>query len=350
MTDQLEQLLKQARTESLREVLAPGTDQVRRTVRRRRGILAGTGAVVAVGVIASGIALAGGGGGGGDVAPIAPLPVAPPPPSAELWVPEGPLPSPDPVLESRFAAADAALGDRQKEPFVMGTTGVVSPDYENHVNDMAADDYQLYVYCGGKGTIDVVVKAGQAGDTKLAAGTVECADRPDPEPLAFTQPVTGYLRVFLSGDKQASDKGAFSFKFVRVADLVVPASAESVANAEKAARLLTAAGVSAPEKVTTERDKAVDSPHPAGDYRASFGCAGPGTMSFIIRSGKTLRDGTVATNGQTQTAVSYRCTAAGKITKDVAMKLPAGSAFTVTAEADDPARDRAGWAWAITPA
>ena len=332
MSDHLDKLLADLRTEALAEVLPPGTEQARRTVRRRRAVAASTGAVLAVTVILSGVALAGG------QRPHDPAPLAPSagPPTA--------LPSPPASL---MDTVQGALGDPDKQPWVMATSGAVTADYENHVNDMPADDYVLFVHCAGPGTVDVVVKAGTHGDKKLAAGTVACAATPVAGRLAVTQPVHGYLRVFLYGDEQAAGRAQFSFKFVRAADIEKPPSAASARNADTAAALLSVPGA---RKVTTESDKTLDEPRPAGDYLASFACAGPGTIGFTIRSAKTLRDGTVATDGRTETTVSHECTAAGKVTRDVALSLPAGSAFTITAEADDAARDRAGWAYAFTPA
>ena len=287
-------------------------------------------------VILSGIALAGG------RSPHDPAPLAPSGGPSTMAPPR-----PDPQQSARMDAAEKALGDPEKQPWVMATTGVVTADYAGHINDMPADDYLLFVHCAGPGTVDVVVKAGNYGDKKLAAGTVACSEQPVPGRLALTQPVHGYLRIFLYGDEQAAGRAQFSFKFVRTAEIDAPPSAASTANAATAAALLGGAGV---EKVTTESDKTLDEPRPAGDYLAGFACAGPGTVSFIIRSAKTLRDGTVATDGRTQVAVSHECTAAGKVTRNVAMSLPAGSAFTITAEANDAARNRAGWAYAFTPA
>jgi len=338
MTENLEKLFADLRTEALQEILPPGADEARRTVRRRQGAAASAGAVVAVTAIAGAIAFSGGS-----------APVAPQPSSSEL-VPPRLSPGPDTVQSLRMAVATKALGDPEKLPHVMATSGVVTSDYENHVNDMPADDYKLFVYCAGQGTVDVVVKAGNYGDTKLAAGTVTCAETPVPGQLSVRQPVDGYLRVFLHGDKEAAGKAAFSFKFVRAAEFKDPPSGASTANAKLAAQLLDDAGISGVNEVTTESNKTLDEPRDAGDYLASFGCAGPGTVSFIIRSAKTLRDGTVATDGQTEKAVSYKCTTAGKITKNVPMALPAGSAFTITAEADAAARNRAGWAYSFRAA
>jgi hypothetical protein len=88
-----------------------------------------------------------------------------------------------------------------------------------------------------------------------------------------------------------------------------------------------------------------------GEVRADTRTPAPKPiMTFIIRSAKTLRDGTVATNGRTEETVHHECKPAGTFTKDVALSLSAGSAFTITAEADDAARGKAGWAYAIRPA
>ncbi|UQU62426.1 hypothetical protein COUCH_25750 [Couchioplanes caeruleus] len=334
MSEHVDKLLTGLRTEALAEVKAPGAEQARRTVRRRRGIAASAGTVLAVTVILSGIALA------GDRRPQDPAPLAPTTEPSQL-------PEPDPQQLSRLDAANRALGDPDQQPWIMATAGVVTADYENHVNDVPADDYRLFVYCAGPGTVDVVVKAGDHGDDKLAAGTVACSDDPVPGQLALTQPVDGYLRVFLYGDAQAAGRAGFSFKFVRTAEIKDPPSRASAANATTAAELLGGAGVA---KVTTETDKTLDERRPAGRYLAGFACAGPGQLSFIIRSAKTLRDGTVATDGQTETAVTHVCTATGEATRDVPMSLPAGSAFTITAEADAAARNRAGWAYAFRPA
>ena len=336
MSDHLDEILADLRTGALAEILPPGAEQARRTVRRRRGIAASAGAVLAVTLILSGIALAGG------RAPRDPAPLAPSTEPSTVVPP----PQPDPEQASRMDAVEEALGDPDRQPWVMATTGVVTADYENHVNDMPADDYLLFVSCAGAGTVDVVVMAGDHGDRKLAAGTVTCAEKPVPGRLAVTQPVHGYLRVFLSGDEQAAGRAGFSFKFVRRAEIKDPPSGASAANATTAAALLGGSGV---RKETTESDRSVDVPLPAGDYLAGFACAGPGTISFIVRSARTLRDGTVATDGRTEIAVSHECTAAG-VTRDVAMSLPAGSAFTITAEANDAARNRAGWAYAFRAA
>jgi hypothetical protein len=207
MSDRTDTVLARARADAMRDVLPPGADQVRRTVRRRRAITAACGAAAAVGVIVSGIAVFGTNG------PVLPAPAGSPS-SAR------PDPMPGPTVSARLNAVSAALGDPDKLPWVMATAAVVTPDYENDVNDMPADDYRLFLYCLGRGKADVVVKAGQYGNKVLATGTVACPERPTPATLAVRQPVDGYLRVFLRGDAEASVDSVFSFKFVRKAELM----------------------------------------------------------------------------------------------------------------------------------
>jgi hypothetical protein len=209
MSDRSDTVLARARADAMRDVLPPGADQVRRTVRRRRGVTAACGAAAAVLVMVSGIAVFGTNG------PVLPAPAGPPSePSARVY------PMPDPTVSARLNAVSAALGDPDKLPWVMATAAVVTPDYENDINDMPADEYRLFLYCLGRGKADVVVKAGQYGNKVLATGTVTCTEQPAPATLAVRQPVDGYLRVFLRGDAEASVDSVFSFKFVHNAELM----------------------------------------------------------------------------------------------------------------------------------
>jgi hypothetical protein len=212
MSDRVQEMLARARTDALRDVRPPGADEVRRTVRRRRGVTAAIGVAAGVTVIGSAIAVA------GQSTPADDAPAGPSASASPTGVPEL-APTPDPTLLARMSAADDALGDPEQLPWVMATSGAVTSDYENHVNDIPADDYRLFVYCAGDGTADVVVKAGDHGNDELAAGRVHCAARPSPATLSVRQPADGYLRVFLRGDATAAAGSAFAFKLVRTAEL-----------------------------------------------------------------------------------------------------------------------------------
>lgn len=335
MTDRIQRLLELARADALRDVRPPGTAEVRRTVRRRRGLAAGAGAATAVAAVAAASVLLTGPQPDG-------LPQAGPSTSAEVLFPD-PLPSPGTETERRAAAAYAALGDREATPWVMATNGTVEPGYVNHVNDIPAGLYELAVFCVGEGTADVLVKASDAGDEKLAAGAVTCSADSQPARLTVRQPVDGYLRVFLSGDPAASAGSAFAFRFART-DPVATAGPDTSVNAAAAAEAVSGTAV------TTETDKTVEKPLRAGKYRVSFACRGAGKLTFTVRSAAVLRDGTVTTNGRVELTVDRKCTSAVTITPDVPVTLTADAAITITAAADDAARDRAGWAYTITPA
>ncbi|WP_306207552.1 hypothetical protein [Actinoplanes sp. RD1] len=325
MTDRLDEVLGRARLSALAEVRPPGAGQVRRTVRRRRGIAASVSVAAAVLLLAGGIALA--------QESREPLPSGPSPsPSAP------PEPTIDPTTQARYERASEALGDRDLEPNSDSTAGVVSGSFGSGAARLAPGEYRLYVYCFGEGSLDIrVTHAGK----KLAAGTVPCAEEGGSLQLSVHQESDQGPDLELSGDERADGKAAFSYKFVNERDIKASAGAETKANAEAAAAALGVTG-----KVTTEDDKTVDeAAGAAGTYSVRLVCAGPGKLSFIVRSGATLRDGTVATNGRTESARTVGCADKRPITVDVALAEKSG--ISITAEADDAARNRAGWAYSI---
>ncbi|WP_305784539.1 hypothetical protein [Symbioplanes lichenis] len=327
MTDRLDEVLGRARASALAEVRPPGADQVRRTVRRRRGVAAVAGVTAAVVLLAGGIALARG--------PQEPPPATPAPSDSEFFPPE---PTIDPTTQARYDRASDALGDRRLEPNSDSTAGVVSGSFGSGTARLAPGEYRLYVFCFGEGSLDIrVTHAGK----KLAAGTVPCAEEGGSLQLAVHQESDQGPDLELSGDERADGKAAFSYKFVNERDIKASAGAETKANAEAAAAALGVTG-----KVTTEDDKTVDKAvGEAGDYAVRMVCAGPGRLSFIVRSGATLRDGTVATNGRTESAQTVACSDSRPVTVDVA--LGGKSGISITAEADDAARNRAGWSYSI---
>ena len=202
----IERLLEQARADAMRDIVPPGAGRARRTVHRRRAIGAG----VAVASVATGAVLV-----GHAVSPVATTGRPADRPSAG---PSGVdvMPPPDPNQDARMTRAGQALGDPNKAPWVMATAGIVSPGYEDDVNDIPGGKYRLYVYCVGAGKVGIVVKEGQYGDQRLAAGEATCDEQGrTPAILRIDHPYDGYVRVFLNGDASATDRAAFSFKFVR---------------------------------------------------------------------------------------------------------------------------------------
>jgi len=213
VSDRTERLLELARVDALRDVVPPGVEEVRRTVRRRR-----RGAVVAtaVGVVAAtaaGTLVMGQRGGsmpagGNDREPAAQASGESPDPTLPV------IPQPDPTQLARMEVASTALGDPNRTPWAMATADVVRSDYENHVNDIPEGDYRLSIFCVGEGSVHVVVKAQNAGDKVLATGNAPCAETPTATTLNVRQPISGYLRFYLTGDARANAGAAFSFKFV----------------------------------------------------------------------------------------------------------------------------------------
>jgi hypothetical protein len=215
MTDQIEQLFQDLRTETVPKIIAPGSGAARQTVRRRREIRAATGSVLAVAVVAVGI----GTGRNRDVdSSASSLPSSPSAVSSAGSPSGGPSiisPPPDPSLDSRFQAASEALGDPNKQPWVMATAAMMqNGDYENDINDIGEGKYRLFIFCVGPGKLSVQIKADQYGDKLLATGTVACNETPTAGRLTLTQPHSGYLRLFAHA-QDGADNAAISFKFVR---------------------------------------------------------------------------------------------------------------------------------------
>jgi hypothetical protein len=207
MTDELETLFKDLRTRTLGEIVPPGAPKARATVRRRRGVAvsAGAGVTVAAILVGAGIGLYPGDGEGyvaGDTAPSSSGPPV--------------MPNPTGPEYDRAQTAGELLADRSRTPTsINATEGVVTSDYENHLNDMPADTYAFRFFCVGPGTVSVVVKQGDSGNTVLGQGTATCAVG-DPAPLQLTirQPAYGYLRIFAAGDPQSNDRAGFAFEFL----------------------------------------------------------------------------------------------------------------------------------------
>jgi hypothetical protein len=214
MTDQIEQLFRDLRTETLPKILAPGPGAARATVRRRREVRAAAGSVLAVTVIAVGIGVV------RDEDRDAPgvdatsvRPVSPSSSSGEE--PSRFSPPPDPSGDSRYQAASQALGDPNQHPWVMATAAIMQGgDYENDINDIGEGKYQLIMYCIGTGKLSVQIKADQYGNKVLATGEVPCNEKATAGKLDVTQPHTGYLRLFAHA-RNGADGSAISFKFVR---------------------------------------------------------------------------------------------------------------------------------------
>ena len=209
MTDELEKQFENLRAHTLSMLVAPGAPQVRATVRRRRNVtvLAGTAVATATVLVGVGVGLHGDPGGDYVAGATGESPSSAPPPV---------LPEPSGPAYDRAQAAGDLLADRSNTPTsINATNGVVASSYEDDMNDMAADTYTFHFFCVGDGTVSVVVKQGDSGNTVLGHGTATCAAH-DPAPLRLTirQPAYGYLRIFASGDARSNDRAGFAFEFL----------------------------------------------------------------------------------------------------------------------------------------
>jgi hypothetical protein len=204
MTDQLEHLFEDLRRQTLPTIVAPGPDAARATVRRKREIRAAAGSVVAVAVIAVAV----------GVTHRPPIDAAGP--SSPSAGPPISVPEPDASLLARAEAAGNALGDPDRNPWVMATQTVVEgADYENDINDIGEGRYYVFLYCVGPGRLSVQIKADQYGTKVLASGIVPCHEQPAATRLRVTQPHTGYLRLFAHAEDGAAGAAGLAFKFVR---------------------------------------------------------------------------------------------------------------------------------------
>jgi hypothetical protein len=217
MTDELEKLFQELRADTLNQIIAPGTPQIRTAVRRRRTttVVVGTGVAVAAVLVGAGAALHPGTGSDYAVGTPGQSASGPQPPV---------MPEPtDPAYVHARAAGDL-LTDRSKTPTsISATDGVVTSSYEGDMNDMPADTYAFHFFCVGTGVVAVVVKQGDSGDTVLGHGTATCAAH-DPAPLRLTirQPEYGYLRVFASGDARSNQSAGFALEFLSATGKTFP--------------------------------------------------------------------------------------------------------------------------------
>jgi hypothetical protein len=204
MTDQIEELFRDLRTETLSTIIPPGPGAARLAVRRKREIRAAAGSVLAVAVVAVGVGT------------VRNRDTGERPPVAQASGSPVQQSTPDSALIARMEAAGNALGDPNRHPWVMATQAVMDgADYENDINDIGEDKYYLYVFCAGPGRLQVTIKADQYGDKVLATGTVPCQDKPTGTRLTVNQQHTGYLRLFAHAEAGAAGAAAFAFKFAR---------------------------------------------------------------------------------------------------------------------------------------
>lgn len=341
MPDHFEELFADLRVATIPQVRPPGVDAVRRTARRRRRTTrTAAAAVVALavtgGLVVTGFPLRG----GHRVAP------------AER-------------VRDLVGTADRALGTQLPDLAGQPLSGPVAADGEVTFPDQPAGSRSLALACAGPGqvTVEAQLVRGAGDSTALGGSVVSCATAPQAAVLTFRLPVPGSVVVALVGDPAATGSAGYAVAIgagdeTGIRDETggpdVPAP-ESTWNADRAADVLTAAGRSAPTRVTTEQVlSAMHFTGPGlrttpGDYELALVCAGPGTLTLTVRTVSTS-NGEIADSGPAVLERQVECADEDpRLGETDLLSLPRNFGFMITAVPDDEARNRAGWAYHLGP-
>jgi hypothetical protein len=270
VTDQLEDLFADLRTETMTQIRPPGTTAARQTVRRRR-------TTTSVAASAAVLAIAGGVG--------------------WLSLPDNSVkpverPSSDPT--ELPAIALAAVHER-----ISGTTVVESDGPLDGVvvdsADTVAGPYFLFVACAGlaSGWIRVSVSGSPAGsespfdlDGRMAAErTVPCGDPPEPVLISLTLPAEGALAIELTPSPEADGHAGYAYSLIAADRPPTGPGMTSAALLKSAARAIAntspddtayrdAAGASTAFTSYLDRAKV-----PPGAYTLRAVCTGQGTLT-----------------------------------------------------------------------
>jgi hypothetical protein len=336
MTDQLDELFADLRTQALPQVRPPGAEAARHTVRRRRRRTRTAAAVVlavAGGVVTAGLLI----GGEHRVQP------------AERT--KG-------LVETAKRALDKQL------PYVAGRpmSGGVETGGAVTFADLAPGRYMLAVTCAGPGvlTVDAELVRGPKESSLLGGQVVSCTDAPQVAVMTFRLPVKGPVVVSADGDARAAGNSGYALELADgdatgSGHDTVPA-AESTWNASRASDVLKAAGTMNPMEVTagqttTEGFSAVTGlAQPPGDYDFQLVCAGPGSLSLTVMA-VPVDDGVLADTGSVLMSGQVECSDTDPVLDETGtLTLPEDSGFLIIAVPDQQARDRAGWAYRLSPA
>ncbi|GGQ67336.1 hypothetical protein [Couchioplanes azureus] len=326
MPDQFEALFAGLRAETLPRVRPPGPVAARGTVRRRRT----TRTVVAASAV---LAVA------GTVAAVG-------------------LPRHQETPAERHdrltAAARRAAGEQGTAPNGRILVGPVTPGSTERFPDLSAGSYTLAVACAGSGTLTVsVTLSAAAGSTDLGGQVASCALEPRAARMEIRLPVDGELTVGLRGDPAAAE-AVYSVMVApdEAADRAVPVDPQSVWNADRAAQLLVASGLSRPERMTTERPggSTTQRVERTASYELRMVCAGLGNVTVTVRPAVAEnplrpRAGTLLSETVACTDVDPQVVYAGS-----ALELTEDTEVQVSITADEQASNRAGFAYALDPA
>jgi hypothetical protein len=323
MPDQLEELFAELRADTLPRVRPPGTGAARETVRRRRTTrqvaVAAALLTVAGGATATGISRH----------------------EADN--------RPQAAGRSDKQAAQRAvsgLGDRKADGLVGDSLPVTFPD-------LPAGGYTLAITCAGRGvlTMRLALRRDQSGPEDLGGQVVSCATDPQPATMVFRLPDDGVLSLSVEGDAQADDGAAYALALQANEDdgNAEEPSQQSLGNADRAFKLLTASNAEEVQSMTTEQGgQVMTTGVVSGQYQLRLACAGPGVVSFKMEQLIT-ENGKPDNVGETLAEETIDCIDVDPKPYDgfITIDMPKVSGYLVTVDPDEEARNRAGVAWAL---
>ncbi|MGX6602899.1 hypothetical protein ACWKSP_12295 [Micromonosporaceae bacterium Da 78-11] len=329
MTDQLEALFADLRSDTVQSVRPPGTDAARRTVHRRRQTRLAAVAGAAVLTLTGGAVWAGH-------------------PGADLPSPVVGPGTTDVVTAAR-AVVDESVGS------VATVEGSGRLDGTAFGEDTGSSgDYSIFVACATPDAVNLMLVTIHTPGTArgLAAEWVPCDRSPKLTRIRFHLPRLTTIKVSLTADTVDDSKLGYAYKVVAdVLDPVEEPSELSEANASRALDLVrTAGGTGSLQSYTSETDLAVW----VGKYDMTttylrIACAGPGAVRAVAISLGTQAGPVDPIVGPVLAERTVRCTAEGATVK-VPLTIPALGSLGLELRPDATARNKVGLAITVDDA
>ncbi|MET8148374.1 hypothetical protein ACIBSW_27420 [Actinoplanes sp. NPDC049668] len=339
MPDQLEALFADLRAETLPRVRPPGAEAARHTVRRRRARTRNAAAATVALAVAGGL-------------------IATRLPQTEE--------RPAERLTDLVASARRALEDQLPKLAGRLTTGVVTGHRRLTFADLRPGGYTLAVTCAGSGTVTIDIEQVRSSEEPRVLGvqTVSCGRTPAVAIMTFRLTKTGPVAISASGDAGAAGSAGYALElgdgdgasdYLPGSDVLhsddAVASDESAENSGRAADMLTTGHELTPLRVTTEQMRARRevSYLPPGKFELRIVCAGPGTLNLLVAA--VPPGGVVSGEHYALMSRHTPCQEATPLTvhADV-LSLPNSQSLVIIAVPDPAARNRAGWAFQVSPA
>jgi hypothetical protein len=203
--------------------------------------------------------------------------------------------------------------------------------------------YLLYFACAGSGSLQVTADFTPAdkksGHQASSGQSIDCTDRARATSITVDVDSLGPMKTTFSVFGSSVGRFGFAYEWVNATNIEGTVTAEADANNTRAFSLLSTAVGAASNSGDRLPLSIDDDSHPAGAYRLSFACAGPGGYGVTVR---------YTEDGPDIVDQWYACSPAGRISA-ADLHLARRGGFVITAVPDATAFDRAGWAYALTP-